>query len=511
MSNLAQAHVTFLSKRCLSSPIWRKNAWNRSSSTSPTERSAILDSLSQDKSKSTIRIENVRSLRQTRASTSMRCETNTPDESQKRRAESHTHSNDILNRILSVEHLDKPLPLSSFQRFGTFPNENERLCAMNSLSYKKQSSYCHLESNSFNNYGYLVKLRSQQYSGQREEDSGRGKKHHHRSQYIYPVLLSALGIFKPYNSDTIEEERKKLSDEQKLKKMTPFELITAKGVLHMCDQEYDKAEVLFHEALHMAQFAKNSDQETLVLNLLATSYFDSGQLEKAENLFIDLIKRLIAAGVDSTDASVLELSLKLSSIYSKSAKTHNKALKGFEFVISTLMHQLGDILKNLEIIKLEELSEKNLNDLALLGWSYDWFAKHLIGVNDHEGAVEMLKSALEISSKILGPLHDQTLILLNDVGTTLAINNFPEKGRTFIRKAVEGAIEGKSKELASFYVNLGLVNLQLRKLNEAKRYCEYSNELALKNRDKYNNSEILKISQDCLNEVKYLHGLQTHH
>ena len=116
----------------------------------------------------------------------------------------------------------------------------------------------------------------------------------------------------------------------------------------------------------------------------------------------------------------------------------------------------------------------------------------------------MLRKALQISLKVLGPLHQQTLILLNDVGTTLAMINEPDEGETFIKRAVEGAIESKSKELASFYVNLGLVNLKLKKLAEAKRYCEYSIELALKNREHHNSSEVIMLSQKCLNEVEQL-------
>lgn len=331
------------------------------------------------------------------------------------------------------------------------------------------------------------------------------RSHNNNHRHIHVVsTLAVLGIFKKMTAGDIEEEKAKLSDEQKMKKMSPTEILIAKGVLSMCDQDYSKANELFHEALRLSQDENNEEQETLILNLLASNFFEADDFENAEKLFIDLMKRMIANNVEPTDPAILELSLKLASIYSKDKSTHEKALKGFKFVINSLLLKLEDIVINVEDLNVKDLSEDKKDQLALLGWSYDWFAKHLLLVNDYTGAGEMLKRALKISSKVLGPNHDQTLILLNDVGTTMAMNNDPEEGKTFLQKAVEGAIESQSKELASFYVNLGLVNLKLRKFNEAKRYCEYSIELATKNSEHHNSSDILKLSQHCLNEIKRL-------
>lgn len=320
------------------------------------------------------------------------------------------------------------------------------------------------------------------------------------------ATLAILGLFSKSTTGDIEEEQAKLTDEEKLHRMRPIERKIAIGVLWLCDQEYGKANQLFHEALRMAQEDKDEDQENLILNLIATNYFESGDWENAEKLFIDLMKRMIARDMAPTAPPILELSLKLASIYSKTPATHEKALKGFKFVINSLLYDLDDIVSNIEELDVHTLSDEKRDALALLGWSYDWFAKHLLNVNDYNGAADMLQRALQISSKVLGQLHDQTLILLNDIGTTLAMNNAPEEGRTFIKKAVEGAIESQSKELASFYVNLGLVNLKLRKLQEAKRYCEYSKELVGKNREHHNSHDVIELSKSCLNEIERLMG-----
>lgn len=509
MSNLAQAQVTFLSKRCIQSPIWLRNA---------AFKSICLNSSSLSNSKSSIKLTNTitttNGYDEKRPITATKIinveQTNTPNISRVRRLvetlKSYQNSDIVLAGAAALTphcpQLGKTKHLS--EHTSQIIKDAQQLDAIEQIFLHYNISPLNVNTTPLSRF-VVSSSRNSNENSNRHESRRRNKR-----RMRIPFALGALGIFKKLTIDDVDEEEKSTpSDEQKLKKMSQIEILASRGVLLMCDQEYDKAEILFHQALELAQSDDNEEQETFILNLLATNYFDSGQLDKAERLFIDLIKRSIALGVEQTDPAVLELSLKLSSIYSKEKSTHGKALKGFEFVIGSSMHKLKEILEKFDEIQTEELSEQNKNDLALLGWSYDWFAKHLVAINDYENAIEMLRRALEISSKILGPLHEQTLILLNDLGTTLAMSNLPEEGKTYIQRAVEGAIESKSRELVSFYVNLGLVNLQLRKLSEAKRYCEYSIELALKDQDNHNNSEIIKLSQICLNEVKHLLDVQS--
>lgn len=364
--------------------------------------------------------------------------------------------------------------------------------------------------------GMLFTRRSfsqQQFDRNYDHYERNNKNKRHRSSdgssfFPFYVMFGFLGMFRKPSASELEEERARLTDEQKIKKMKPVELAIARGVLSMCDQNYDKANQYFHDALHMAQDENDEQREDLILNLIASNYFESGDFKNAEKLFIDLMKRMIAHDESPTSPAILELSLKLASIYSKKPETVEKALKGYKFVISSLLNNLDDIVGNMEELDLQELSEEKRNELALLGWSYDWFAKHLLIMNDYSSAANMLLKAYEISSKVLGPLHDQTLILLNDIGTTLAMNNSPDDGKKFIKKAVDGAITSNSIELASFYVNLGLVHLNLRDLTEAKQYCEYSLGLAKKNPEHYNSHEVAELSQTCLSHIQRLLGTE---
>lgn len=335
------------------------------------------------------------------------------------------------------------------------------------------------------------------------------RRHKHKGYKKIAASLGILGLFQGKSSEDIEEQRENLSDEEKIARMSPLELTIAKGVLAMCDSDHAKASALFHEALLMAQSEQDLDQEFLILNLLATNFYEMGDYASAELLFVDLIRRMLADEVDKTDPAILELSLKLANMYSKSEdpELRAKASPGFNFVIDSLLNRLGDLVSydhDIETLDMKVLSDETKNEIALLGWSYDWFGKHLFASNDYKAATRMFKRALVIATKVLGETHEQTLILMNDVGTSLAVDNSLREAETYVRGAVEGAIKSQSQELASFYVNLGLISYQLNKLDEARRYCEYSIEVLSKNSGHYNAREILNMAKNCIKDAERL-------
>lgn len=331
-----------------------------------------------------------------------------------------------------------------------------------------------------------------------------------RASYIdekrFLILFGFVGASK-INSDDADdrshanESNEKIeTDKEKKDVMTHTDKLISRGVLLMLDLDHAKANDLFHEALKSAQKDENEEKELLILTLLATNYFESEQFDKAEQLFIALMKRLISKNTEVDSPALLELSLKLAAIYSRRPETHKKADIGFKFVIDTLSKKLSDILYRLDQLKDDQLDDEKKNLLALLGWGYDWYAKHLLTINNFQDAIYYLKRAYEISLHVLGPLHDQTLILLNDIGTTIAMSRSPTEGREYIQRAVDGAIQSNSKELASFYLNLGLTTVRSQQPKEGRKYCERSLEMALKNTYDVNSKEIVNLSKQCLKE-----------
>lgn len=349
--------------------------------------------------------------------------------------------------------------------------------------YKRLFCFDHKKKLEYNNHG---------------QNDGRGNPTNNGKPSIF-VILGLAGIMKSFMND---EEQQDLTDEEKFNRMNPIEKLIVRGVSEMLEYRYQKANELFHKALRAAQHRKDEEKEFLILTLLATSYFENEDLEEAEKLFIALIKRLIEMNSKQDSPALLELSLKLAAIYSKNPNTHEKAIIGFKFVIDSLTRNLDGLLQHLDGLREGDLDAEQKNELALLGWTYDWYAKHLLSTNNYQDAVYFLKKALELSYIVLGPLHDQTLILLNDIGTTIAMSKSPSEGREYLQKAVDGAIESGSESLASFYLNLGLTSLRSEKFADGKKYCEESLRIAKKSANLQNSTEIMNLSKQCLREYE---------
>lgn len=72
---------------------------------------------------------------------------------------------------------------------------------------------------------------------------------------------------------------------------------------------------MLHLALKIAQEQKNNDGVTYVYDVLANLAFDTGELSKAEKLFVNVVQRLMMDGVEANDNRILHISLKISKIY----------------------------------------------------------------------------------------------------------------------------------------------------------------------------------------------------
>lgn len=69
-----------------------------------------------------------------------------------------------------------------------------------------------------------------------------------------------------------------------------------RSILCMQRQEYDKAEQMLHLALRMAQDIHSKDGITYVYDVMANLAMEREQFQKAEKLFVDVMKRLLNAG-----------------------------------------------------------------------------------------------------------------------------------------------------------------------------------------------------------------------
>lgn len=267
------------------------------------------------------------------------------------------------------------------------------------------------------------------------------------------------------------------------------------GVLSLQKEEYNKAETTLHLALKLAQERQDMQAQRYIFDLLANVAFKKGDFSKAEKLFIQVTKELIATGTPPDDNAIVEISLKLASIYSQINELP-KAEIGFKFCIDTQQKKINDI----NVHDTDSLSEYEKDTILLWAMSVDWYARYLLASGKLKDAIEHFKKALEVSEKVNGVSHPQTLVLLNDIGSVHSLLKEYESAIEIFKKAIERSDGTDSPDIPAFYCNLGATYLQAGNVVKGEEACK----TALKLAKSINNTEALADAEECLAEVKGL-------
>lgn len=267
------------------------------------------------------------------------------------------------------------------------------------------------------------------------------------------------------------------------------------GVLSLQKEEYDKAENILHLALKLAQERRDMQAQRYIYDLLANVAFKKGDFPKAEKLFIQVTKELIASGTPPDDNSIVEISLKLASIYSQTNE-REKAEIGFKFCIDTQAKKITEVNVN----DAASLSELEKDTVLLWARSIDWFARYLLASGKTRDAIENFEKALDVSEKINGVSHPQTLVLLNDIGSVYTLIKEYGTAIEIFNKAIEQSDGTDSHDIPAFYCNLGATYLQAGNLVKGEKACK----TALKLAKKLKNTDALADAEECLAEVKGL-------
>ena len=200
---------------------------------------------------------------------------------------------------------------------------------------------------------------------------------------------------------------------------------------------------------------------------------------------------LFADGMADDDNAVVEISLKLASVYASRGE-YEKAVQGFQFCIGTQEE------------KIKKYGESNVDEDTSLLWamSMDWYARFLLNIREYELAKKHFIKAYEMSERVQGPKHPQTAVLLNDIGSVCSLQKNYSEAISYLERAIDAAKESESPDIGSFYVNLGAVYLQQGLLLEAERNCETGLSLARKKK----NEEATEEANACLHEIKAIKG-----
>jgi len=202
---------------------------------------------------------------------------------------------------------------------------------------------------------------------------------------------------------------------------------------------------------------------------LANFYLLTNSLEKAHEMYRVVLHNMVSAGTKETDPAVLEITLKLASIYAQLDK-HELAISGFEWTCKTCEKNLAELRDSAK----EEKSKEYRNQLALHGMALDSYGRYLFSLGKAEGALTKTLEALNISKELFGDTDVRTLVLYNDVSSIhCELGNF-EEALGFVTVAIDSCKNHTAKgvdseDSAIFYCNLAHIYCKQGQVEEAEQ------------------------------------------
>ncbi|KAM8956228.1 tetratricopeptide repeat protein 19, mitochondrial [Lycaon pictus] len=234
--------------------------------------------------------------------------------------------------------------------------------------------------------------------------------------------------------------------------------------LSIMKDEPEEAELILHDALRLAYQSDNRKAITYTYDLMANLAFIRGQLENAEKLFKATMSYLLGGGMQQEDNAIIEISLKLASIYAAQNR-QEFALAGYEFCISTLEEKIEREKELAEdILSVEEKASTHL----LLGMCLDTYARYLLFSKQPSQAQRMYEKALQISEEMLGERHPQTIVLMSDLATTLDAQGRFDEACVYVQKASDLARQIEHPELHMLLSNLAAILMHRERYAQAK-------------------------------------------
>lgn len=139
-----------------------------------------------------------------------------------------------------------------------------------------------------------------------------------------------------------------------------------------------------------------------------------------------------------------------------------------------------------------------MDTLQLWISTLDTYARFLVHQNRPEEALENFKIAYDMSVQVNGQDHEDTALLLSDLGTTANMLGDLESAASYAEAAV--AIVSNKPEmehLPIIYMNLGYIYLAKEMFNEAKNACQRGLRFARRDTDESS----IQAAKECLKAI----------
>ncbi|XP_064351380.1 tetratricopeptide repeat protein 19, mitochondrial [Camelus dromedarius] len=288
-----------------------------------------------------------------------------------------------------------------------------------------------------------------------------------RGRDLLPLLAALAWFSRPAEAEEARERRGAGGDAaEDVAAEAEAEIVQLlkRAKLSIMKDELEEAELLLHDALRLAFKSDNKKAVTYTYDLMANLAFIRGQLENAEKLFKATMSYLLGGGMQQEDNVIIEISLKLASIYAAQNR-QDLALAGYEFCISTLEEKIGREKESAEdVLSVEEKADTQL----LLGMCLDACARYLLLSERPSRAQRMYERALQISEEILGERHPQTIVLMSDLATTLDAQGRFDEACVHAQRASDLARQMEHPELHVLLSNLAAVLMHREQYAQAR-------------------------------------------
>nr|XP_046178646.1 tetratricopeptide repeat protein 19, mitochondrial-like [Oncorhynchus gorbuscha] len=207
--------------------------------------------------------------------------------------------------------------------------------------------------------------------------------------------ITAFSLFSKAEEDTRTEAQKKEDEIILLLKRAKLSIM--RGQLH-------GANGFLHQAIALAHQSRNTQAIIYTYSLMANLAYVQGELDNAEKLFKAAMSFMLSGGTPEDDNGVIEMSLKLATIYAGQNK-NDLAETGFQFCTESLEAKL----EKFKALPAEEQSEElRMETRLLLGLTLDSHARYMAATHRLSRAALDYKRALLICQEEQGETHSQT-------------------------------------------------------------------------------------------------------
>ncbi|XP_026005087.1 tetratricopeptide repeat protein 19, mitochondrial isoform X2 [Astatotilapia calliptera] len=274
-------------------------------------------------------------------------------------------------------------------------------------------------------------------------------------------------------------------------------LLLKKAKLSVHRGQLQAASGFLHQAVVLAHQTHNNQAIIYTYSLMANLAYVQGQLDSAEKLFKAAMSFMLAGGTPQDDNAVIEMSLKLATIYAEQNKAE-LAEHGFRFCMESLEVKLEKHKEPLGEEPTEEQEALRKETRLLLGLCLDSRARYRASTLHLKQAGQDYQDALNICCQEQGETHPQTLVLMSDLATILDLQGHHDDALALVRRAVELSRSAGHPDLHVLLGNMAGILLHTGRLDDSLRFYQEALGLARQAADQ----EAVDRIQEGLKEVK---------